>query len=97
MNSYALEDPVKLNKVFLTLQGCMIEILKMKGDNNYKVPHLGNDELIRLGMLPYNLRVEKAVVTNALHLLMDAGMVEGVEDMADKLDLLLVPDLNEMM
>ena len=30
----------KCNKVFLTLQSCMVEIMKAKGCNNYKIPRI---------------------------------------------------------
>jgi hypothetical protein len=33
-------DPVVLNRVFITHQTCLDEIIKVKGDNNYKIPHV---------------------------------------------------------
>lgn len=45
----------KLNNVFLSLQHCMIEVLKSGGDNKYKLPHMGKDKLQRQGLLPENL------------------------------------------
>jgi hypothetical protein len=36
-----LEYPVdKSNRVFLTLQGCMIEIMRAKGGQHYAIPHM---------------------------------------------------------
>ncbi|KAL3519084.1 hypothetical protein ACH5RR_021673 [Cinchona calisaya] len=47
------EFPVeKLNHVFLTLQMCMIEVMKANGSNNYKVPHMNKSQLERNGYLP---------------------------------------------
>ncbi|KAK1399051.1 hypothetical protein POM88_008914 [Heracleum sosnowskyi] len=37
----------KLNKVFLTHQMCMKEIMRANGDNDYKLPHMGKDRLAR--------------------------------------------------
>lgn len=45
----------KLNNVFLTMQQCMIEIMKVGGGNNYKLPHMGKVHLERQGRLPVNL------------------------------------------
>ncbi|XP_047258601.1 uncharacterized protein LOC124890827 [Capsicum annuum] len=48
-------DEVKekqLNHVFLTLQSCMIEVMKDSGGNNYKVPHLNKNGLEREENLP---------------------------------------------
>ncbi|KAH7836835.1 hypothetical protein Vadar_006228 [Vaccinium darrowii] len=36
-----------LNQVFLTLQSCMIEVMKVHGGINYKVPHMGKNNEIR--------------------------------------------------
>ncbi|XP_059295716.1 uncharacterized protein LOC132049075 [Lycium ferocissimum] len=42
----------RLNHVFLTLQSCMVEVMKDKGGNNYKVPHMKKDMLEGQGNLP---------------------------------------------
>ncbi|GKB27170.1 brefeldin A-inhibited guanine nucleotide-exchange protein 1 [Tanacetum coccineum] len=39
----------ELNNVFLTLQTCMKEVIKVKGGNNYRIPHIGKDRLQRQG------------------------------------------------
>lgn len=54
-----------LNKVFLTLQNCMIEILKANGGNNYKVPHMAKDRLFNNNTLPNSLKVLPEVLANA--------------------------------
>ncbi|XP_024636148.2 uncharacterized protein [Medicago truncatula] len=43
------------NNIFLTLQSCMTEIMKVKGSNNYKIPHMEKEKLLRRGMLPTQL------------------------------------------
>ncbi|KAH6836341.1 hypothetical protein C2S53_006370 [Perilla frutescens var. hirtella] len=65
--------PAKLNKIFLTLQSCMIEIMKVKGHNGYKIPHIGKDALFRQEILPLNLEVPSELVRQSLTHLMEAG------------------------
>ncbi|KAH7853670.1 hypothetical protein Vadar_005306 [Vaccinium darrowii] len=56
-----------LNHVFLTLQSCMVEVMKVYGGNNYKVPHMGKYQLIRRGVLPSQLECGSEIVENALN------------------------------
>ena len=49
---YVEYDQDMVNRVFLTLQGCFIEVMKLGGGNGYKIPHMNKERLERLGMLP---------------------------------------------
>ena len=49
---YENYNPVVLNRVFLTLQGCMIEVMKDGGGNRYKTPHMNKERLEALDILP---------------------------------------------
>ncbi|KAH7835464.1 hypothetical protein Vadar_026303 [Vaccinium darrowii] len=60
-----------LNRVFLSLQSCMVEVMKDYGGNNYKVPHLGKSRLMREGNLPSQIPCELHIVENALSHLQD--------------------------
>ncbi|XP_057803452.1 uncharacterized protein LOC131018765 [Salvia miltiorrhiza] len=71
INSLNELSPTTLNKVFLSLQSCMVEILKVKGRNRYKIPHLGKDALIRQDMLPLNLQVPSEFVRECISYLID--------------------------
>ena len=53
----------ELNNVFLTLQTCMKEIMKVKGNNNYHIPHIGKGRLERQGNLPLQIECDE----NLLH------------------------------
>jgi hypothetical protein len=53
----------KLNKVFLTLQTCMIEILRSRGSNRYKIPHFKKQQLERAGLLPESIQLPIDVAT----------------------------------
>ena len=40
---------------FLTLQSCLEEIIVSHGGNEYKIPHMGKERLLRLGILPIRI------------------------------------------
>ena len=42
----------RINRIWLTLQGCMNEIIKSNGGNQYKLPHINKEKLEREGRLP---------------------------------------------
>ncbi|XP_021850422.1 uncharacterized protein [Spinacia oleracea] len=44
--------PIKGNKVFLSLQLVLIEVMRVKGSNNYLQKHVGKEPLERQGILP---------------------------------------------
>ncbi|XP_071911419.1 uncharacterized protein [Coffea arabica] len=58
-----------LNNVFLTLQLCMLEVMKNCGGNNYKVPHIGKQRLIRDGNLPLQIGCDKELIDKIIHYL----------------------------
>ncbi|XP_057775298.1 uncharacterized protein LOC130994271 [Salvia miltiorrhiza] len=68
-----------LNNVFLSLQGCMIEIMKVRGENNYKLPHMRKGALMRAGTLPLNLEVDVELVKQALTHLGHMGTTQGMD------------------
>lgn len=41
--SYEIYSSVKSNRIFLTLQTYMVEIMKSRGSEKYKIPHLKED------------------------------------------------------
>ena len=52
------EYPVnKINRIWLTLQSCMNEIIKSNGGNQYKIPHMGKEKLEKENRLPKALPV----------------------------------------
>jgi hypothetical protein len=59
-------DPGTLNRVFLTLQGCFIEVMKDGGGNRYKIPHMDKDRLEALGMLPKSLSCDRQLYENVM-------------------------------
>jgi len=59
MATQACKDyPVnKINRIWLTCQGCMNEIIKIKGHNAHPTPHMGKEKLERANRLPLVLEV----------------------------------------
>ncbi|KAH6793383.1 hypothetical protein C2S52_003860 [Perilla frutescens var. hirtella] len=77
--------PTKLNKIFLTLQSCMLEIMKVQGHNAYKIPHMGKDALSRQASLPLNLEVPPELVRQSIDYLIEAGMEIDIEELKNSL------------
>nr|ABA96632.1 transposon protein, putative, Mariner sub-class [Oryza sativa Japonica Group] len=48
-------DDNKLNRVFLTLQSCLLEVMEVDGGNGYRIPHMGKERLELLDILPNTL------------------------------------------
>jgi len=69
INEYENYNPVLLNRVFLTLQGCMIEVMKDNRGNRYKTPHMSKERLEARGMLPKSLSCDREIVQKAIELL----------------------------
>lgn len=84
VSSFNQLEATTLNKVFLSLQCCMKEILKVKGHNNYKMPHMKKDALIRQNALPDDLEVPEELVRESINHLIQAGRAGGIAElMAD--------------
>jgi hypothetical protein len=66
---YENYNPIILNRVFLTLQGCMMKVMKDNGGNRYKIPHMSKERLEALDMLPRVLSCDSQLVERALELL----------------------------
>ncbi|XP_057453214.1 uncharacterized protein LOC130745087 [Lotus japonicus] len=61
-DAYENFDCKSSNKIFLTLQTCMVEIMKEKGSNRYKIPHMKKDVLLAQGKLPTQLECDPDLV-----------------------------------
>nr|GLL39697.1 uncharacterized protein LOC109190808 isoform X1 [Ipomoea trifida] len=55
-----------LSNVFLTLQLCMVEVMKMFGGNNYKLRHINKQILAREDQLPTTISFDPEVLTEAI-------------------------------
>ncbi|MCH90256.1 transposase [Trifolium medium] len=57
------------NRIFLTLQTCMVEIMKRKGSNQYDIPHIKKTVLQRQGQLPTQIKCDLSLVEEVRHYL----------------------------
>jgi hypothetical protein len=64
-------DVEKLNRVFVTLQSCLMEILKDQGGMGYKIPHMGKEKLQKEGELPMALSVDAQLYQSTLEIIAD--------------------------
>ena len=55
-----------LNKIFLSLMTCMLEIMNNDGGNDYKIPHVNKAMFERLGQLPESICCHRGVYARAL-------------------------------
>lgn len=66
VKSFETFSSVKSNHIFLTMQSCMIEIMKAKGCHKYKIPHMKKASLERIGQLPTQLKCDSTLVQEVL-------------------------------
>jgi len=67
--SFEAFSAVKSNRIFLTLQKCMIEIMKKRGCHKYKIPHMKKERLERQGQLPMQLKCDATLVQDIVEYL----------------------------
>lgn len=84
-DAFNMLSPMSLNNVFLSLQGCLLETMKLKGHNTYNIPHMKKAALIRANQLPLTLEVPVQLIKECIIHLLDVGGVAGVADIILKL------------
>jgi hypothetical protein len=57
-NKYEVE---KINRIFLTLQSCMLQVMRLRGGNWYKIPHMNKGGLLLQNALPDRLYCDQAL------------------------------------
>ena len=57
----------RINHIFLTLQLCMQEIMRVRGSNNYKIPHMKKEALEREALLPKQIICDSTIVENVIN------------------------------
>ncbi|XP_057440743.1 uncharacterized protein LOC130732769 [Lotus japonicus] len=73
VKSFESFSSIVSNKIFLTLQTCMIEIMKERGSNNYYVQHMKKEVLQREGQLPTQLKCDSSLVEEVIQYLTVIG------------------------
>ncbi|XP_021752511.1 uncharacterized protein LOC110718018 [Chenopodium quinoa] len=88
IESYNTFKPQVNKYIWVTLQKCMIKILKAQGGNKYKIPHMNKKKLENLGILPEQVQVRKEVVVEAVEYLntMFRPANQGSQDAAENME-----------
>ncbi|XP_060211797.1 uncharacterized protein LOC132639362 [Lycium barbarum] len=69
VNAYESFLAIRSNHIFLTLQSCMVEIMKEKGSKKYQTPHMKKEMLEKEGRLPIQLKCDPDLVEETLRYL----------------------------
>jgi len=64
--SFEEYDTILSNHIFLSLQSCMIEIMKARGTHNYKTPHMKKEQLERRKELRTKLKCDIQLVQEVI-------------------------------
>ena len=80
--AYTEFPPRKIDFGFLTLQSCLEEILVSHGDNEYKIPHMRKERLLRDGVLPLRIPASAQACLVAREVMgeLDGDFVDPVDD-----------------
>jgi hypothetical protein len=57
--------PRKANRIFVTLQTVLLESMKKKGNNNYKIPHMNKETLENEDRLPTSIPCPSSILDEA--------------------------------
>ncbi|XP_074313615.1 uncharacterized protein LOC141648797 [Silene latifolia] len=82
-NAFEKLEVIKLNYVFITLQACMIEVLKRKGGNDYPLPHMHKSKLAAAGLLPDYLTADLDLVRECITYLNNVGDASSIKNLVD--------------
>ncbi|XP_057530102.1 uncharacterized protein LOC130808661 [Amaranthus tricolor] len=74
-------NPQSLRFMFITLQACMIEVIKRKVGFDYHIPHMNKTKQAREGTLPDYLSVDKVLVFDSLQHLLTKVSVETIKEL----------------
>lgn len=64
-NAFESFSSIKSNRIFLTLQQCMIEIMRARGSIGYQIPHMNKASLERNKKLLIHMHCDAKVVEDA--------------------------------
>ncbi|XP_074300538.1 uncharacterized protein LOC141631814 [Silene latifolia] len=83
------EEHECLDDVWLSLQACMIGIMKRKGHNDYPLPHLKKQAQRRQGTQPRDLTVDDELVRECIQGLMLEGKETNLEQLISDMGIVL--------
>ncbi|XP_074277166.1 uncharacterized protein LOC141600811 [Silene latifolia] len=85
MKAYEELEVIKLNYVFITLQACMLDIMKRKGCNDYPVPHMHKSKLAAAGLLPEYLNADIELVKECVRYVQNVGDASSISELVEAL------------
>lgn len=62
MKAYEDFSTMMSNRIFLTLQSCMVEIMRTRSSHKYKILHIKKSTLEKEGQLPVQLKCSSELV-----------------------------------
>ncbi|ETW01375.1 hypothetical protein H310_06925 [Aphanomyces invadans] len=90
-NAWRRVDMMTLNSNFLTLQCCMLEIIRFAGCNSYKIPHMRKNVLSASGRLPESVMADGDVIDYGFSLLcatvMEEKFLQLAAEVSESLDM----------
>ena len=72
-------DPNKLHRSFITFEAVMFEVMKDKGGNQYKLPHLHKDRFQNAGMEITGVYCDSQVVVDTRAIIEEMEIAIGKE------------------
>ena len=69
--------------MFVTLQACMMEVMKRLGGIDYHIPHMNKTKATREGTLPDYLSVDKQLVVKSLQHLFTKNSLETMNQLVE--------------
>ncbi|XP_074266732.1 uncharacterized protein LOC141590013 [Silene latifolia] len=88
VTAYEEQDVLKLNYVWITLQTCMLEIMKKKGGIDYPVPHMHKSKLAAAGLLPDYLNANIDLVKECIQYVHNVGDASTISELVNSLSIL---------
>ncbi|XP_074314690.1 uncharacterized protein LOC141649922 [Silene latifolia] len=68
------------------LNGCMLEVLQLRGHNKYKIPHMHKSKLAKEGRLPQYLQADINVVKDCIRYVQNVGDESQISQITELID-----------
>ncbi|KAF0707575.1 hypothetical protein AaE_013544 [Aphanomyces astaci] len=81
--AWAEVDSASLNANFLTLQSCLLEVVRHEGNNDYKIPHMKKSALLARGQLPVSVAGDVDTINDGMRLLSDCDLSNMIIELAN--------------
>ncbi|XP_074267251.1 uncharacterized protein LOC141590573 [Silene latifolia] len=86
IKAYEEQDALKLKYVWITLQACMVEVMKKKGGIDYPIPHMHKTKLAAQGLLPEYLDANIDLVKECIQYVQNVGDPSTISELVNSLN-----------